>query len=188
MAIEKVLTELLRALTRFNDRVHELRITVVEDRPEKHDAVLVDNLEYAVEDLGGWLKEALDAAGAALGRAQQPAELDFVRRALGTCQDRFQRIENVFSSSLVSYERMADLTGFGSERRGEWPLWVASVKRGVDLCRQPLDDSRNCLTECWQEIAERAGMSSVSVQNTSIGQKFDCTAAEAAQLARPTMS
>jgi hypothetical protein len=182
MALEKIFREFTTALRRLNDRLQELRITVVEDRPVKNDAVVVDNLEYAVEDLAGWLQEALDGAGAGLKATATPPDLDAARRALAMCQERFRRIEDVFSSHLVSYERMADLTSFGSERRGEWPLWVASVKRGIDLCRHPLEDSRNRLAECWQEIAERVGMTNISVHNTSIGQKIDSSTTEAADL------
>lgn len=180
MALEKVFRQFIVASRRLNDRLQELRITVVEDRPVKNDAILVDNLEYAVEDMSGWLKEALDAAGAGCDAAQAPADLDAVRGALGTCQERFRRMEDVFSSKLVSYEPMADLASFARERRGEWRLWVASVRRGIDLCRIPLDDSRNRLAECWQEIAERAGTTSISVRNTSVGQKFDSAAPGAA--------
>ena len=94
--------------------------------------------------------------------------MEAARRALGTCQDRIIRFEQVFSSNLACYDNMADLTSFGKERRGEWPGWVATVKRGLDLCRAPMDEARGKLAESWQEIAERVGMTSISV--TSVGQ------------------
>jgi len=186
MAIDKVFRDLRTSLRRANDRLQELRLTVVEDRPMTNDAVVVDNLEYAVEDLAGWLKEALDAAGAGVDASQIPADLDSVRRTLTTCQERFRRIEEVYAASLVSYEKLTDLASFASERRGEWTPWVASVKRGIDLCRYPLDESRVRLTECWQEIAERVGMTSISVHSTTIGQKIESPAG-AGEIAHETI-
>jgi hypothetical protein len=178
MALEKTFREFCTALQKLRDRVGELRLTVVVDRPSKNDAVVVDNLEYGVEDMLGWLNETIAAAKAAERAAGHPLDLEQARHALTTCQERFQRIEQVFSTNLVSYERMKDLTSFGSERRGEWPSWVTSVKQGIDHCRQPIEETRNYLAACWQEIAERVGMTSISVRTTNIGQKITTSAAE----------
>ena len=101
-----------------------------------------------------------------------PPDVDSARHALAACQERFQRIEQVFAAQLVSYEQVNDLTSFGKERRGEWPSWVTSVKQGIEHCRHPLEEAGKALAECWQEIAERAGMTSISVRTTSIGQKI----------------
>ena len=177
MGLEKTFGELHTAIRRLDDRARELRLTVVEDRPVKNDASLVDGLEYAVEDLIGWLREMAHASKAAQQAVGHPVDLDLARRALSTCQERLQRIEQVVSKNLISYERMTDLTTFGSERRGEWPSWVTSVKRGIEHCRQPLDDVRSALASCWEEIAERAGMTSITVQ-TNIGQAVARRAAE----------
>jgi hypothetical protein len=46
------------------------------------------------------------------------------------------------------------------------------VKQGIEQCREPLDLSTKALAGCWQEIAERVGSTSVSVQTTNIGQKI----------------
>jgi hypothetical protein len=181
MGLEKTFREFSTRLRKLGDRIDELRLAVVVDTPPaKNDAVIVDNLEYAVEDMRGWLQETLRGARTAERAVGHPVDLEKARHALGICQERFRRIEQVYSSNLVSYERMKDLTSFGSERRGEWPSWVTSVKQGIEYCRQPLDDVRNQLAECWQEIAERVGMTSVSVRTTNIGQKVVSRAAEEA--------
>jgi hypothetical protein len=187
MGLEKTFREFSTALLRLDDRLRELRVTVVEDRPSRNDGVVPDNLELAVEDLLGWLQEASAAAAAAHKAVQHPVDIDAARRALGTCQERFERMEQVFSSNLVSYEHMADLTSFGNERRGEWPMWVLTAKRGIDLCRAPMDGARSRLAECWQEIAERVGMTNISVHNSSIGQKIG-SAADVRELERETIS
>ena len=173
MGLERTFREFTSQLHRLNDRLRELRLTVVEDRPARNDAVVVDNLEYAVEDLLGWVTESLRHARAAERAVAHPLDLDLARRELGACQERLQRMDQVYSANLVAYERMKDLASFGSERRGEWPSWVTSVKQGIEHCRQPLDDCRGRLAECWQDIAERAGMTSISVRTTNIGQKIE---------------
>jgi hypothetical protein len=172
MGLEKTFREFSGELHRLRDRLRELRLTVVEDRPARNDAVVVDNLEYAVEDLLGWVGEGLSFAKAAERGVGHPPDLDQARRQLAECQERLQRMDRVFSENLVSYERMKDLSSFGSERRGEWPSWVATVKKGIEHCRLPLENSRARLAECWQDMAERAGTTSISVRATAIGQKI----------------
>jgi hypothetical protein len=175
MALEKVFREFAVRLLRLRDRVQELRLTVVEDRPPKRDAVVVDDFEYAVEDILGWLAEAIDGSGKAAKAAGHPVNIDAARRSLTSCQEKVRQIEKCFAAKLASYEKVSDLTKFGAERRGEWPSWVSSVRQGIEQCRQPLEDAGGGLAECWQEIAERAGMTSVTVSTTAIGQKIVST-------------
>jgi response regulator RpfG family c-di-GMP phosphodiesterase len=180
MGLEKTIRTFSSELHRLQDRLQELRLTVVEDRPARNDAVIVDNLEYAVEDLLGWVKESLHSVKRAEQAVDHPVDMDQARQALTSCQERIQRMEKVFSENLVSYERMKDLSTFGSERRGEWPSWVTSVKQGIEHCKHPLDNARMRMAECWQEIAERVGMTSISVRTTNIGQKITAAAAPVA--------
>jgi hypothetical protein len=189
MGLEKTFREFSTGLRKLADRIDELRIAAVVDTPPaKNGGVIVDNLEYAVEDLRGWLQETLAAARTAERAVGHPVDLEKARHALGICQERFRRIEQVYSANLVSYERLKDLTSFGSERRGEWPSWVTSVKQGIEQCRQPLEDARNQLADCWQEIAERVGMTSVSVRTTNIGQKVVAKGSEAKNLVGEEMA
>jgi len=71
MGLEKTFREFSTALLRLDDRLRELRVTVVEDRPSRNDGVVPDNLELAVEDLLGWLQEASAAAATAHKASQQ---------------------------------------------------------------------------------------------------------------------
>ncbi len=173
MALEKTFRRLSEQLRKLNDALFALRLTVVEDKPLRGEVALVDDFENAVEDLVGWLEEARGAASEAERRVGHPVDLERTRRALTTCQERFHRIEQGFSTDLVAYERLKDLAGLGSERRGEWQGWASIVRKGIEQCRQPLESTSKALSDCWQEIAERVGTTVVSVQATSIGQKFD---------------
>jgi hypothetical protein len=172
MPLEKTFRDHTAGLRRLRDRVRELRVTVVEDRPQRNDAAIVDGFEYAVEDLIGWIGEALDAAKEAEEAVGEQVDLNLARRALTVCQERFRRIEKVFSANLLSYDRMKDLTSFGGERRGEWSAWAATVKLGIEHCLKPLEEVRTSFSHCWPDLAERGGGANVSVRTTSIGQQI----------------
>jgi hypothetical protein len=172
MGLESSFRNFSSELRKLLEALQELRLTVVEDRPSRNDAVVVDNVEYAMEDMLGWVQESCEAAAVAQQAVGHPADLDRARQALAMCQEKFQRVEQAFSTKLVSYESIKNLTRFGCERKGEWRLWVAAVKQGIERCRLPLQVAAAALVECWKELAERAGMTSISIRTTSIGQKI----------------
>jgi hypothetical protein len=183
MAMEAAFRDLLSELRKVYDTLVALRLTVVEDKPLKGDSALIDRFEDSVLDLMGLLNEALRAARLAQKEIVNTGDLHSARRALTTCQERFHRIEQQFAANLVSYEILKDLASLGSERRGEWLAWANSVKAGIEQCREPLGGASKALAACWQEIAERVGMTSVSLQTTNIGQKIVSKVEDAVDLA-----
>jgi hypothetical protein len=171
VGLEATFRELSRELCKLRDTLRALRLTVVEDKPLQGDAALVDVFEDTILELMGWLQEALKSARTAEKAIQYSTDLNGARRALAACQRNIHRIERQSSEELLSYEKLKDLTGLGNARRGEWVPWANSVKQGIEQCREPLDAAGKALAACWQEIAERVGMASVSVRSTNIGQK-----------------
>ena len=106
-------------MRRLDDRLRELRVTVVEDRPSRNDGVVPDNLELAVEDLLGWLQEASDSRGTPRTRRPSIQSIWMARGGRSArARSAFERMEQVFSSNLVSYEQLADLTSFGKRAPG----------------------------------------------------------------------
>jgi hypothetical protein len=172
MALEAKFRELIQELGKLRDTLVALRLTVVEDKPAKGDAALVDRLGDVILDMMGFLEEGLRAARSAQKRAGHALDLNAARQALTICQERVHRIGQQYAVELVSYESLKDLANLGHQRRGEWIPWTNSVKQGIEQCREPLDLSTKALAGCWQEIAERVGSTSVSVQTTNIGQKI----------------
>jgi hypothetical protein len=164
MALLPAFRELCVRLRRLQDTFVALRLTVVEDKPG--DVALVDRMEDTILDLMGLLHEGHGAARAAQRAVEQQLGPEPMRRALSACQEQFHKIESQFREDLGSYENLSDLANLGAQRRGEWKPWAASVRDGVEQCRQPLGDISKGLSDCWQEVAERAGSTSISVHTT----------------------
>lgn len=171
MALEATFRSMLVRLQRLNDDLLVLRLTLG-DKPPGSESALVDQLENTVLDMTGLLQEALESSREALSATGRPVDLDRAWRALTACQDCFQRIAHQFSADLISYEKLKDLATLGSQRGGEWFPWANSTKAGIEQCRHPLEEVSKALVGCWQELAERPGMMSVSVQATNIGQQI----------------
>jgi hypothetical protein len=163
VALESSFQDLAGQLRKLHDMLLALRLTVVEDKPLRGEAALVDHLEDAILDLMGALDECQKAAAAGRKAVGHPLDLDRARRALAACQDRFHGIEAQYTGRLASYEKIKDLAGLARDRRGEWVPWAGRVTSGA---------ASKALARCWQEIAERVGTTSVSVRTSNIGQKI----------------
>jgi hypothetical protein len=172
MALEKAFNELCDGFRKLKDGLAALQLTLREDLPREGSVLLVDHLADAVDDCLGWLDESFAAALEGCGVVGQTLNLDRARRSLTSCQRQFQFLEQRFRADLNSYERVQELTSFGRRRRGEWLAWAKSVRQGLEECGQSTEAVSAALITCWQEIAERAAMTSVSVHTTNIGQQI----------------
>jgi hypothetical protein len=168
MALEATFRELSVSLHKLHDALNALHVTVG-DKPPHDEAALADGLENTVLDMMGTLHETRKSTRQARKAVGHPPDLDHARRALTLCQERFHLIEQQFAD-LVSYERLKELARLGNERRA-WLPWAGTVKQGIEQCREPLAQTSTTLAACWQELAERAGTTSISVRNAIVGQK-----------------
>jgi hypothetical protein len=170
MALEATFRQLSVSLHKLHDALNGLHVTVG-DKPQDGEAALADGLENALLDMMGTLHETRKWALHARRAIAHPGDLDQARRALTHCQERFHRIEQQFATELVSYDRLRELARLGRARRHEWIPWTNSTKDGIERCREPLEICSKALASCWQELAERAGATSISVRNAIVGQK-----------------
>jgi hypothetical protein len=168
VALEATFRGLSLCLHQLHDALNELQVTLG-DKPPDDESAMADGLETAVLDLMGTLHEARKAVLNARRAIGHTPDLDRARRALTLCQERFHRLEKQFASDLVSYEKLKELVRLGNERR-RWLPWANTVKQGIEQCRQPLEETSKALAACWQELAERLGMVSLSVR--TIGQQI----------------
>jgi hypothetical protein len=154
------------------ERVSELRMTVIEDRPLRDVVKLVDHIGDTVEDLLGGAEEMREAAAAAQRAVVHPMDHEEALRSLTACHKKYNGCAIRFFSELVSYETVDEVISLGSARGGEWQAWANLVKETLKQCQKTLFDVNEALLECWQAVAERAGMQAVTVQTTSIGQQI----------------
>jgi hypothetical protein len=154
---------------RVCEQVSELRMTVIEDRPLRDVVKLVDHIGDTVEDLLGGAQEMREAATEAQCAVQHPMDAEQARRALIACHTKFNHCAIRFFSDLANYETVDEVLSLGRARGGEWQAWANLVKETLKQCQQTLFAVNEALLECWQGVAERAGVQAVTVQTTNVG-------------------
>jgi hypothetical protein len=172
MAIEAVFRHLNSTYAAMRDALQSLGLTVIEDRPPRDEVLLVERLGNLVEDLRGWTEEGCRAAGEAQEATAHPADWHAVRRALAQANERLIVVEYRFFGDAVAYETTDALLHFGRQRGREWLGWSKSVVQALDACRAPLRALDEACLQAWQELGERLGARSVSLQTTNIGQQI----------------
>jgi hypothetical protein len=170
VAAEATFRDMQSQLRVLQEALEALGTTVEEDKPKWDDVVVASNLSDAVLASRGLLEETRTAADDACRAVEYPFGGDRARRALALCQEQFQRFAHHFSFELASYERVDDIRSVGEERGQDWLNWASVVKQGLEQSRALVEEIRNTLFLCWQELAERIATASVSIQNTTIGQ------------------
>lgn len=177
MALEATFRQLTVSLHKLHDGLNALHVTMG-DTPHNDVSALADGLENAVLDMMGTLHEARRSAVQARKAIGYPVDLERARRALTLCQERFHRVEQLFATELVSYEKLTELARLGSERRA-WIPWTSTVKLGIEQCRQPIEQTSRALAACWGELAERLGMVNITMRATNVGQQISLSKSSA---------
>jgi hypothetical protein len=176
MAIEAVFLELTRKFDALCEALQSLALTAIEDRPQHGEVLLVERLGNLVEDLRGWAEEAREAAAQASDALAHPPDFNLGRRALGVATERFIHIEYRFFEEAVAHDAVNELLRFGRRSGGEWLSWTAGVVQALDGCRLPLRELDEALFRAWQELGERLGSRSLTVQANNIGQQITTSA------------
>jgi hypothetical protein len=172
MTLAAAFSELCQQLVALQKLLIELHTTVVEDRPLCGDVVIVEQLGSAIDDTRGLLEEALAAAKGGREALTGQSDLEAARRALTRCNDHFNQLLHRFSEDMFSYDRLTALNRAGRKRGGEWRAWEGVVANTLDRCQQNVCNISQALFLCWQEIADRADGTSVSVHTRNVGQQF----------------
>jgi len=168
MALRKTFDQLVIGLGEMANAVRELEVHVADESAA--DAVLVERLEEAVQDLLADVREARVAAGRALGPGERTPGFDVTVRELASGHDHVLDATRKLGA-MLAHESIRDLLELGTRRGGGWLPWAREVHDALERCRAPLDHVHRYLLECWQDVAERAAAGSVSVQATNIGQQ-----------------
>jgi hypothetical protein len=177
MALEATFRTLFVQIRKLCDTLNAVLLTVG-DQPPNRGAALVDGMENTILDMLGTMHAARTDAKAAERAVTMPLDLERARHALAKCQESVRQAEQQYANELVSYEKLKQLVVLANERGGEWKPWAGSMKSAVQECRMPLEEVGKALVACWNELAERLGMTNVSVNATNIGQQITATPTE----------
>jgi hypothetical protein len=153
MALQTSIDTLTSRLRSLADAVNRLRLTAVEDRPSGAEQMVLETVAATVEELNGWVAEALAEASAAGDALARNRDIDTVLRRLTACHERVNRLCGGALVGLVSYETHAQLARLARENGGEWPGWLATLRLGLDSCGPPHVAVQAALLESWREAA-----------------------------------
>jgi hypothetical protein len=174
MGLESSFNDLSTELEGMKTALIELHTTVTKFmpkcRPNDTEPYLLEQLGRTALDLRGLVEEAIDDAREGQKAIVELPNLSRTSRALASCQQRFTQKEQHFWSVLLACEQRSDLSRLPHKRGGAWHPWSKTVLGALGDCRQRLYELDQAFFRCWQELAERAGSSCVSVQTTSVGQ------------------
>jgi hypothetical protein len=176
MAIEAAFLHLVAKFDAMRDALHSLGLTVIEDQPRRDQVLLVERLGNLVEDMRGWAEEGLVSAVEAREAVAHPPDLHRARRGLGAANERFILLEYRFLDEAVTYDLIDGLMRSSRQRGREWLSWSRSVVQALDASRAPLRALDEAFLAAWQELGERQGARSMSVQTTNIGQQISASA------------
>jgi len=172
LALEATFEDLAVQLRQLQEAVKGLQLTAVEDLPENEIVMLAQQLGDAAQELAGRLQGACSHAERARQSAGQTLDLNGLRRSLALSQQEFSELCGTFHDDFVSFERVSALLHLSQTCGVEWGRWVESIRRGIEVCGSAIAVVNESYFRCWQEIAERVGANSVSVQTTSVGQQI----------------
>ncbi len=141
-------------LQALQESLNLLQTMVTEDRPHTNSVVLVEMISNALDDMLGWLDEALEASRL-MQRAVLQDDLTQTRQLLAASQSPFERVLRTFFADLASYTRLADLARLGRTQGSAWRDWAISVRQTVEAHHQVLLDANQACFMCWMDLAER---------------------------------
>jgi len=183
VALEKVIAHLEEQLESLRVALDALSYPLLIDKSRTEDVALSGYSGDALTEITHLLGEAIPAANRARQAAKYPVDLDGMRSALVTCQEKVVEVDKRFRNGLMSFENIEALLAL-KRRRGQWGKWADTVMRGLQETQELLPLAEETIVLIWQEIAERAGTTSVSVQTTNIGQKIIAKTSEVEEMAQ----
>lgn len=126
---------------------------------------LADQHQAVADDMLGLAKEARAAIGALLGTLGGQFDLVGARRALATAQDCLNGLWSRLFTGFYSGEMLRARTAMPREKP-TWAAWARGVEDALGRCPPPLQAANEALARCWEDLVDRAGLLSVSVQAT----------------------
>ncbi len=166
MTPEKSFQSLYRRLLQLQEILGAVRTTVTEDKPQHEERALADHFSDGLDDMLGWLEQAMAALRTGETRGKAPSG-----SALGRCHRHVNQLELRYLE-LISYHRLGSLVQLGKQERGEWRAWAETVRSGLEEAQPLLATLRGELLACWQELVPSGRQEQIVVQNSVVGQQI----------------
>jgi hypothetical protein len=165
MALDRAFQDLCDRLRALEAGLEELSSAVLHSKPAEGRAPAGANKEHYLADL------LWEMVAEMQGRQKEASTAATEARLLKASQEAVNLVGRQYSSEIVSYERVNDLMTLRTEHP-EWAGWVEAQLTHLSGLGKQIGDTNEAFLFCWQEIAERVGMTSVSVQTTTVGQQI----------------
>ena len=167
MTLETVFHDLSVQWERLVEELeHGLLWAITETKPDEEHELANQYLDMAT-DLISTAREGWEASRAPTSKGAFNPGL--ATQSLLKCHERYNAMMDLFNSRMASYAGIRRLRRFGRERGRAWRDWAANVRKGLDHCRGPMDDVNRALFTCWQGVAGRTEVPSISLQFTNVG-------------------
>jgi hypothetical protein len=168
MAMDDAFQALHLSLHRLQQVAVQLRVGF-DDKPEESDFYVIQLFGDGVVGLEALVEEGLVVALEGQIAVNSSVDLQRARRALARCQKVILDIDGRSSLELMSFDVLTKLSSFARRHRGEWPSWVATIRRSLSEFHSQTRLVHDALLHCWVELAERVGMTSLSAQSFNAG-------------------
>jgi hypothetical protein len=167
MSLEAVFNDLAVQWERLTDELdHGLLWAITETKPHEEHELANQYCDMAT-DLITAAREGLEASRAPTTNGAFNSGL--ATQSLVRCHERYNAMADLFNSRMASYSQLRRLRRFGRERGRTWRDWADHVRKGLEHCRGPMDEVNRALFRCWQEVAGRTELTSISLQFTNVG-------------------
>ena len=176
MALQQSFNDLVGSLKELLDSVLSL-IDMLEPEPMRDEPYLVRQLLDFAMDLEGPTRGAIAAATDAVVAAAYPQDLERLRQRLIEVQRAHNEMTRTLVADLLAPSNLGELVQLGVQR-ADLRRWTDKVIDLTARCSESLFGVSDALFACWQEMVERIGMNSISVQTKAVGQEISVPASE----------
>jgi hypothetical protein len=169
VTIENALISLVEELKRLGEATLFLG-RAVESAVDSTAIRPTEELGHQFLEFDAAVREANAAAGAARYLVEASIDIQRLRRYLTACTQALESALTRLDEQSGDGIRVLDDVRFEDEwHQDQWRKLMSEMINWMGECRVRLSGSRQALTLVWEEIADRAGATNLSVSTTNVG-------------------
>jgi hypothetical protein len=169
VTIENALISLVEELKRLGEATLFLG-RAVESAVDSTAIRPTEELGHQFLEFDAAVRDANSAAGAARYVVEASIDIQRLRRYLTACMQALESALTRLDEQSGDGIRVLDDVRFEDEwHQDQWRKLMSELINWMGECRVRLSGSRQALTLVWEEIADRAGATNLSVSTTNVG-------------------